>query len=232
MSSTRENYRLFLNNEQSDSPLTPSNALLMGAGNSTNRVKSSVANSKFLSFYVENTATSGDNRGMYLRLYHSGAGGGGEALRVFTTVQNVAAGTAHGAHISLNFGSSGTVTGQGIAMRATLHMPNIALTSNVTMSAVQAEIWADGATTDPGGSTILSFLRVAVGGNATGIADIEDDAAFIEFNGFTAASGNVIGANTAGSTTLDFANWIPIRIKIGATVHYLIAAQTVSATGG
>lgn len=200
-----------------------------GAGSSSSKVSSSEADKNFLEFRFQNSATSGDNRGIYLRLYLTGAGGGGEALRAFTTVQDVAAGTAHGAHISLNFGDTGTVTGQGIAGRNTLHMPDVALTSNVTMAALQAEIYADGSDTDPGGSTILSFIRTAVGGHADGIADIEDDAAWVEFNGFTAASGNVIGANTADECQLNFTNWVPIRIKIGSTVHYLVAAQTVAA---
>lgn len=198
-------------------------------GTSSARVTRDTADVSFMKFYFDNGATSGDNRGMYLRLYLTGAGGGGEALRAFTTVEDVAAGTAHGAHISLSFGDTGTVTGQGIANRCTLHMPSVALTSNVTMSAVQAEIYADGSATDPGGSTILSFIRTAVGGHADGIADIEDDAAFVEFNGFTAASGNMIGANTSDECQLNFTNWVPIRIKIGSTVHYLVAAQTVAA---
>lgn len=201
----------------------------LGAGTSTARLKIDQANLRFIDFNFENGATSGNNRGMYLRQYITGAGGGGDALRVFSTVQNVAAATVHGAHISLNFGSTGTVTGQGIASRNTLHLPNKALTSNVTMSAVQAEVYADGSDADPGGSTILSFIRTAVGGHADGIADIEDDAAWVEFNGFTAASGNMIGANTADACQLDFTNWVPIRIKIGSTVHYLVAAQTVAA---
>lgn len=223
-------YRLFVIDQHPEPRINPSGALLMGIGTSTERAKTDVADSKFFSFYVENTATSGDNRAMYLRLYHSGAGGGGEALRVFTTVQNVAAATAHGAHISLNFGSTGTVTGQGIAVRGTLHLPNVALASNVTMAALQAEIYSDGSLSDPGGSTLISFLRLVNAGHANGIADVDDDAAMIELIGFTAGSGNMVSANTAGKSTLDFTNWVTLRIKIGATVYYIPAAQTIGAT--
>jgi hypothetical protein len=42
--------------------------------------------------------------------------------------------------------------------------------------------------------------------------------------------GAMVGANTPGETTLDFANWIPIEIDIDGTAHYIVAAQTVSAT--
>ena len=223
MPSTKGDYRLFLAGEQPDSPLTPSSALLMGAGNSSNRVLTTVANTKFLSFYLENSATSGDNRAMYLRLYLSGAGGGGEALRVFTTVNNVAASTAHGAHISLNFGTSGTVTGQGIAMRATLHLPTTALASNVSMAAVQAEIYSDGATSDPGGSTLLSYFRVVNGGNTTGGADVDDDAVLFDIQGHTIGNGNMI---EEAVTEANYSHCI--KIRIGSTLYYMMLANAAT----
>ena len=206
------------------------NALLFGIGTAASPATTSTAGKNFLEHRLESSATSGDARGHYLRLYLSGAGGSGESLRAFTTVNDVAAATAHGAHISLNFGTSGTVTGQGIAMRGTLHMPATALTSNVTMAAVQAEIWSDASTSDPGGSTILSFFRAVNGGNANGMADVDDDAALFELNGFTLGSGNMVSANTAGQSTLDFTNWVLIRINIGGTTHYIPAAQTIGAS--
>lgn len=202
---------------------------IIKAGTSSSPVTEDTANMKFMSFYFDDGATSGDARGMYLRLYITGAGGGGEAARVFTTVSNVAGANAHGQHTSLSFGTSGTLTGQGIASRNTLHIPNVQWSSNnVTYSALQAEIWADGATTDPQ-ATNLSFIRVVAGGTQAGIDDIEDDAFMFAFNGFTAASGNVIGGNTSDECQLNFTNWVPIRIQIGSTTHYLVAAQTVAA---
>jgi len=167
---------------------------MIKAGTSSARVVKDVADMKFISLYFDNGATSGDNRGMYLRQYLTGAGGGGEALRVFTTVEDVAGGTAHGAHISLNFGTSGKLTGMGAAMRATLHMPSTALNaSNVTYTAVQAEIYSDAATSDPSGN-LLSAFRVVNGGNATGMADVDDDAYLFDFVGWTAGAGHLIGA--------------------------------------
>lgn len=194
----------------------PENAsLLLGAGTSTNKMTTATADTKFMEFRLENSATSGDNRGIYNRFYLSGAGGGGEALRCFTTVNDVAASTAHGAHISLNFGTSGTVTGQGIAMRATLHIPATALTSNVTMSAVQAEIWSEATTSDPGGSTILSCFRAVNGGDATGKADVDTDAYLFDIQGWTSATGSMFLADTPG--TLGGS----LRILIGATPYYI-----------
>ncbi len=147
---------------------TPStSAILMAAGASSTRATTATANKNFFEFRVENTATSGDNRGIYNRLYLGGAAGGGESLRSFTTVDDVAASTAHGAHISLNFGTTGSITGQGIAMRGTLHIPNSALTAG-TYAAVQAELWADGSSSDISGTTAHAVWRTVVGGDATG----------------------------------------------------------------
>jgi len=199
-------------------------ALLGGIGSSSDRETTSTAGANFLEYRLENSATSGDNRGEYLRLYLTGAGGGGEALRVFTTVENVAAGTAHGAHISLNFGTSGTVTGQGIASRNTLHIPATALASNVTLAAVQAEIWSDASTSDPGGSTILSLFRGVNGGNATGMADVDTDAVLFDLQGFTVGNAKMIelGAPSAIAGS--------IKIRIGSTIYYLPFSTTASST--
>lgn len=202
---------------------------IIKAGTSAARVTEDTADMKFVAMYFDNGATSGDNRGMYLRLYLTGAGGGGEALRVFTTVENVAAGTAHGAHVSLNFGATGTVTGQGIAGRNTLHIPDASLGGgNVTYAALQAEIYSDGSSSDPNGN-LLSLLRMVNDGHADGKADVDDDAAAIEFIGFTAASGNMIGENTAGPNTLNFSNWTTLRIRVAGTDYYLPIAQTIAA---
>lgn len=190
-------------------------------GTSSSKVVESVANTKFWQMYHENAATSGDNRAFYLRLYLSGAGGGGEALRVFTTVKDVAAGTTHGAHISLNFNDTGTVTGMGVAMRATLHLPDVALTSNVTMAAIQAEIYSDGSSSDPGGSTLLSYFRVVNDGHANGKADVDDDVVLFDIQGHTIASGNMIVAETDETK---FSH--KIRCRVGSTTYYLMACAT------
>jgi hypothetical protein len=151
---------------------TPSTAaILMAAGASSTRATTATANKNFMEFRFENTATSGDNRGIYNRLYLGGAGGGGESLRSFTTVDDVAAGTAHGAHISLNFNATGSVTGQGIAGRNTLHVPDAAM-SGGTVAALQGEIYADGSSSDISGTTAHGVFRCVVGGDATGAATV------------------------------------------------------------
>jgi len=209
-----QQYRLFISDQFPEPSINPSNALVMGIGTSTGRAQANAASRNFLSFYFENFATRGDNRGMYLRLYHSGAGAGGEAARIYTTVNNVAAGTAHGAHISLGFANTGTVTGLGVAGRNTLHIPNDGSQTG-TLAALQAEIYSDGSDSDPAGATEVSFIRVLNDGHADGIADVNTDAFFFSAQGFTEGAGNIL--REVAPTTLGAS----LRVKVGSTTYYL-----------
>jgi len=211
-------YRLFIADQFPEPTINPSNALVMGIGTSSGRAQANAASRNFLSFYFENFATSGDNRGMYLRMYHSGAGAGGEAARLYTTVNNVAAGTAHGAHISLGFASTGTVTGLGVASRNTLHIANQA-TQAGTMAATQAELYADGSAAALAG-TDVTLLRFLVDGHADGIANIVGASGATLFNVVGVAAGSD-GVNslfrTAAPTTLAAS----LKVKVGSTLYYL-----------
>jgi len=194
--------------------------LLFGAGTNADPATTATADKNFLDFRVESTATSGDARGEYLKLYVAGAGGSGEALRAFTTVDNVAAANAHGAHTSLSFGTSGTVTGQGIASRNTLHLPDVALTSNVTLSATQSEIYCDGSAADPGDTTLLSFHRYSLGGHADGIADVISSTQSVlwDVQGVAASGDGVNGLfRTTAPTTLAGS----FKVRVGSTLYYL-----------
>lgn len=198
-----------------------SNALLFGVGSSSAKVTTPTAGKNFFEFRTESTATSGDSRGIYNRLYLAGAGVSGESLRTFTTVSDVAAATAHGAHISLDFASTGEVTGQGIAARCTLHIPDDAGWAPGTIAAVQAEIWSDGDASDTDGVTEVSFIRVINGGNANGIADVDDDAFLIAFSGGAIGAGNVV------QTEVDETKFShKIRVKMNGTVMYLMATDS------
>lgn len=214
-----QQYRLFIADQTPEPSINPSNALVMGIGTSSGRAQANAASRNFLSFYFENFATSGDNRGMYLRQYLSGAGSGGEAARIFSTINNVAVGTAHGAHVSLSFADTGTVTGLGVAMRATLHIANQA-TQNGTLAPIQGEIWSDGSTSDPAGST-LSFIRLVNGGDATGGADVDDDVALFDLSGVTIASGNLVEAST---TEANYSH--SVKVRINGTLYYMMLAST------
>jgi len=194
-------------------------AILLGAGSSGSPMVHDEAGKNFLEFRFDNGATSGDNRGMYLRISLTGTStGGGEALRAYTNVDANMVG-AHGAHISLDFAATAggsECSGLGVAGRNTLHIPNIASWAPTgTYAAIQAEIYSDGANSDPAGMTELSFFRVVNGGNATGAADVDDDAYLFSLQGFTGGSGHMFYADVPGTLAAS------LRIKVGSTAYYL-----------
>jgi len=190
-------------------------------GTSTERLVVDTANTKFISNYFDCGATSGDARANYTRLYITGAGGGGEAARLFCTVEDVRGATARGAHISLSFGATGSISGLGLAMGGTLHIPNQAFTGLPgTYAALQAEIFSDGANSDPVGMTELSFIRISNGGNSSGVADVDDDAFLMSIQGGAIGTGNLV--EVAVDETSYSHN---IRIRVGATELYLMCAD-------
>jgi hypothetical protein len=194
-------------------------------GSSSSPVSLSSA-AKANQIYVTNSATSGDSRGLYLRQYLTGAGGGGEALRTFSTI-NAAGATAHGAHISLNFGSSGSLSGLGVAGRNTLHIPDNASWTGGTLSALQAEIYSDGAASDPDGLTELSFLRIINDGHASGKADVDDDGYLMSLQGLSAGAAHIFATGLTAATVQGNLT-ASLRIHIGSTDYYIPLATAIT----
>lgn len=193
-------------------------APLIQAGTATVKETSAVADSKFLQFYLESSATSGDNRGMYLRTYFTGIGGGGDAARIYADV-SVAAANVFGAHISLGLGESttgGSVTGLGVGVRATLGLPDVALAAGGTYTALMAEIYSFGASSDAGAVTEISFIRVVNDGNTAGKNTIDDDAFLFSLQGFAADTGHLVEAGTNMGTVTG-----TLKIKLGADIRYI-----------
>lgn len=177
--------------------------------------------SRFVDWNFYTTHTSGDARALYCRLYMQGAAGDGEALRAFTTIDNVAAGTAHGVHGSLNFGSNGSVTGLGVGIHGTLHIPDDASWAPGTVAALCAEIYSDGDASDTDGATEVSFIRVANSGNANGVADVDDDAKLIAITGGSIASGNMMQAKSAAAVTH------VLRMSFNGTPYYIMVSDAI-----
>lgn len=200
-------------------------AVLMGKGTSTTPVNIGTTGSKnFLGFWVEADHTSGDVRGLYMRLFMGGtSNASGEAARLFTTIQTGGvASSAHGAHISLSHQTTGYASGLGVAMRATLHIPDQASWSTGgTYASVQAEIWSDGTASDPANATELSYIRFVNGGHANGIADVDDDAQLFSIQGGTIGTDNLV------EVAVGEANYSHnIKILVGATQLYLMCADS------
>jgi hypothetical protein len=184
---------------------------------------SSTADNKLVNVISVNSATSGDSRGMYLKHSITGTGGGGDAFRSFCVVDDVVGATARGAHISLSFDVSGTITGLGSALTTTLHIPSTAGQTG-TICSINAEIWSDAATSDPAGATSLSVFRVVNGGNATGKADVDTDCVLFDLSGWGVASGNMLYDNT-GTDPTNSNGSIKIRLPSGALAYLMYYDQ-------
>ena len=192
---------------------------IFSAGSSATKVTSAVANTRFLEFYLTSSATSGDNRGLYLRTYYTGIAGGGDCARIYADV-SAATVNVFGAHISCGFGESttgGSVSGLAVGVRATLGLPSVALAANGTYTPLMAEIYSFGAASDAGAVAEISFIRVVNGGNSTGKGTIDDDAFFMSLQGFTTGTGHMYMAGTTIGTT----GVGTLKIKIGSTTGYI-----------
>ena len=135
-------------------------AIFMGGGTSASTVSTATADLNFMGFWLDTTATSGDSRGLYLRLYFSGTGVSGEAARIFGTVNNktvATGGTVNGAHVSLSVtGASGAISGAGNALRATLGL-GASTNSGGTVAALQLDSDFDATATIP---ALAACMRV------------------------------------------------------------------------
>lgn len=191
---------------------------LMGAGTAASPATWEVGGNA-LQFYFKNTYASGGVRGLYLRTYFA-TGSSGDCARIFSTV-NTSTTTVQGAHISLSFATGAVLSGQGVAMRATLHIPNEVMGAFGTYAAGQSEVFMDGTTSDPSAATQLTVHRfVVAGGDATARDRVKK---LFSIEGVTSGAANMIqtGQNEptwASKTCL-------IRILVGSTPMNLIAVD-------
>lgn len=146
--------------------------LLMGIGTNAAPALSSTADDKFIEIRAKTTATSGDNRLQYFRYDIGGAGASGECIRAFTDLTAAVGSSAHGAHISLQAGATGYVTGLGVGMRGQLYIKNEAVYSGGTYYANQSEVYSEGASSSLAAVTKHAIHSFAATGNSTGMATV------------------------------------------------------------
>ena len=143
------------------------NAILHGSGSSGDNTALGTTAGNALEYYLDGTHTTGDMRGMYLRLYFSGAGGSGEAARIFSTINNVSVatgGTVNGAHISLGTaGASAAVSGAANALRATFGIAAASTNIGGTCSVIQVDTDIATGVTIPSNFAFLRFTNSGVG---------------------------------------------------------------------
>jgi hypothetical protein len=175
----------------------------------------STADLKLYANYAETTATTGDTRLLYDKLFFEGAGGSGEVHRVYGVVNNVTAatgGTVNGSHISLDInGASGAISGAANAIRATLG--GTATTPGGTLAALQVDSnFATGVTLP--GST--SFIRVT-DTNTTKIPSL--------LNIPAPANGSIFATHTTQTMTHS------IRIVASGVNYYVMCTDSATNRG-
>jgi len=191
----------------------------LGMGSSASPESNGTAGHKFIQYYTKSTATSGDNRSIYNRYDIDGAGASGESLRSLTDL-GAAASTARGAHISLQAGATGYVTGLGAGVDAQLYLKNEVLAGG-TYAGQNIEIYSEGSTTAVSAVTSMSFLRCVLGGDSTGAGRVEDKANLITITGGSNGSGNIVGAQ--GNEPTWSSNTYLIRCSINGVSMGLVA---------
>ena len=198
---------------------TATNGLVLGAGASgSNHALGSTAGNA-VELYLDATHTTGDMRGMYLRLYFSGAGGSGEAARVFGTINNVSVatgGTVNGAHISLGTaGASAAVSGAANALRTTFGIAAASTNIGGTCSVIQVDTDIAAGVTLP---TNFAFLRFTNTGAGTDIPK-----ALFRLPNVAAATNGLFCAHVTDTMTHS------IRIvSEDGTEYHLMATTTVT----
>lgn len=199
---------------------TAANAILMGVGTSANPSTTSTADKVFIELRTQSTATSGTSRCLYMRHDLAGAGQSGECLRAFTDL-TAAVSTARGAHISVQAGATGYVTGLAAGVDAQLYIKNEVLPAGGTYTGLNVEIYSTGSTTAVSAVTAMSAIRVALGGDGTGAGRVDDKASLILLTGGANGSGNIV--SDAGNEPTWNSATHKIRCSMNGTTMYLVA---------
>jgi hypothetical protein len=189
--------------------------LLHGAGASSTPVATSTADKKFMSYYSQCTATSGDSRGLYLRHELDGtiaATGYGDAIRAWAKVGGTGYSYACGVHATMSVDASATVTGSGAGLRATLGAAAESRTLSGALAAVQADSDIGANNTMP---TIHGFIRFTNSGSVS------------LSNLLVLPSAPVNGSIFAAHVTDAMTHSIRV-IDSAGTAYYLMATTTVS----
>ncbi len=215
--------------QPSPSGLNVTSALAMGIGSASYPEPTALAAKSFFSYYTKTTDVGDDNRNHYMRHYLAGIGIGGEALRAYTTVLAVAAANARGAHISLDFSAYATsyITGEGRAVKATLHVPDGAMHAGGTYSALQAEIYCDGTSSDPSAVTEMALIDGTVqGGNSTSQGKVKNFLALHIPTGEEAD--DKMHVTTITAATINAACTEALRVMINGAVRWIPIATAVA----
>lgn len=147
---------------------------ILGGGTSSDAVTSSTASEKMVSFYSENSATSGTSVALYWKHTVTGIAGSGVTGR-FYSYGNVAMALLAGAQISAETGAAGKVSGLLVGCRSQALLADDATAAPTgTIAGGQSELYFNGdnsSTTDVSG-TKCSIHRFVIDGDTTARAKV------------------------------------------------------------
>jgi len=193
---------------------TSTTALLLGGGTDGAPLTTATDDKNFGQFYTQSTATGGTSRGLYLKHNLNDTTPSGETLRAYTMVNTADANDAHGAHLSIGFGASGTCAGESAAARHTFMVPSKTLGG--TNAATYSELWAEGALSDMSNG---QFQRYVLGGDGTGIGLLDHSSALFSLEGGTIDTTHVMQVKSAAAVSHT------LRIRVNGTTYYLMVSD-------
>lgn len=198
-------------------------ALLYGVGTSSLPYEWSTANKNALGFWVKSHATSGDARGIYVRLYLNGAGGG-EAIRAFATATAASVatgGTMNGIHATAYVNSGATISGQASAGRFTFGAAAGAGAIGGTLSSLILDTDIGSTVTVPASHAFIRVANLSTGvfGNLFQVPTAS-----------TSGGATVIFANHPSSTTNVMTHSIKMLDAAG-TAYYIMCTTASSGRG-
>ena len=188
------------------------------ADDTSNPVLLPTAGDRLINVLASATATTGDTRAAYIKLGFDAAGVSGEAVRAYGNVSaagTAAGGTVNGSHITLGVTGSGTITGAGNAIRATLDL-GAGTTAGGTLAVIQADT---NIATDANIPARTAFIRAT----NTGVGKLS-----YLLNLPTVASAGILAAHVTDGITHS------IRcVDAAGTVFYIMCTTTATnRTGG
>jgi hypothetical protein len=188
------------------------NSLLMGGGASGYPCTTAVASKNFVEFRCESTATSGDNRLLYLRYLAGGAGTGNfDCIRACTQC-TAAVAVARGGDFGVEVLATGYVTGTAYGLRSQCYVQGIIPAGGEYYGHI-AEMYFDASATIAA-PTAHAILCLAASGDASAAATCLNAIAFV--GGASSSGGQMISPGSSMSTVTG-----TIRVLINNAVRYI-----------
>lgn len=197
-----------------------STVIIAGAGTSTagERAANATANKNFFGYWFDSTATSGDVRGIYMRIYAKGVGGSVDAMRAYATMNAEGVVACQGLHGSCSVASTiaGTGAGLGVGVRGTVDPSAANVTAGGSFYGVIAETVTASGSHATGASCYPLLIRCLGNGNkpidAFAIGDAAGPISTADGGGADADTAAII-TNAGAVTAANFTARLHVKIN-------------------